>query len=439
MPPYKPGYTIKVPPSTTGNGKPSDVPAPLWTAILAAAKKSGVTPQVLAGIWRTESGSTYPNAAVNSSGYGGLFGTTNWNASTQAQADLAAQVLRDNIRQTGNLHDALLAYSGGAYATVPGVTVPRTRAQAVSDAAAAAAAKQASPGYVQATTNLSVTKSEALAAAKATAHVTDPWVTVVKDKAGNVTGFGEATGESAPPNVLTIGGAPATKSDYQLAWSNTYATDYTAFTGQTATAAVQAQILESGVSNYTMMQQLANQPGFTSSPIYKNQGAGIADQVKQTLGKPAPASFVKEAIVNSWDSTQIAANLKKLPGYQQGPVFQQAYDQAKTTYSDIYGTAPNPGHDDWLKNAVVNGWSQDEIAQRLRADPAYTASPEFASKAYTLLSSLGLPTTAPAPLPPLPKPTPTSAAPPVMQGAAAGTTIGEPPAPTPASQAARAA
>ena len=41
----------------------------------AEAIAAGVPADVLTGIWRIESGSSYPNPYVNSIGYGGLFGT----------------------------------------------------------------------------------------------------------------------------------------------------------------------------------------------------------------------------------------------------------------------------------------------------------------------------------------------------------------------------
>ena len=97
------------------------LPPELSSAIQSAAARYGVPAKTLAGIWRIESGSTYPNPAVNSSGYGGLFGTTKWNASTQEQADYAAQTLRHLLDQhNGNMAAALSAYSGGGYTSVPG-------------------------------------------------------------------------------------------------------------------------------------------------------------------------------------------------------------------------------------------------------------------------------------------------------------------------------
>ena len=101
-------------------------PPALANAIANAAKQYGVPADVLTGIWREESGSTYPNPAVNSAGYGGLFGTTNWNAPTQAQADTAASILATGYQKSGgNTAEALSYYNSGklvgGYTSVPGV------------------------------------------------------------------------------------------------------------------------------------------------------------------------------------------------------------------------------------------------------------------------------------------------------------------------------
>lgn len=97
-------------------------PQDLADAIASASQRYGVPADVLTGIWRVESGSSYPNPYVNSIGYGGLFGTKLWAGSTQAQADLSASILAKLIKQTGSLPAALSKYSGGGYTSVPGQT-----------------------------------------------------------------------------------------------------------------------------------------------------------------------------------------------------------------------------------------------------------------------------------------------------------------------------
>lgn len=111
-------------------------PAPVSSAIENASKTTGVPADVLAGIFRIEAGGRYPNPYVNTSGYGGLFGTPNtvaqgapFNnfdlvATAEQQATLAASILAQNIRAHGSLAGGLSAYSGGSYTTVPGQTTP---------------------------------------------------------------------------------------------------------------------------------------------------------------------------------------------------------------------------------------------------------------------------------------------------------------------------
>lgn len=114
-------------PSSTASKTPKQtIPQPLAQAIYSSALKYGVSADYLTGIWRIESGSTYPNPAVNSSGYGGLFGTRNWNATTQAQADTAASVLAAGLKASGGNYPGALHYystgkvsGSGGYTSVP--------------------------------------------------------------------------------------------------------------------------------------------------------------------------------------------------------------------------------------------------------------------------------------------------------------------------------
>jgi hypothetical protein len=101
---------------------PNTVPAELQNAINNSAQAYNIPSSWLVAIWRRESNSTYPNPYVNSHGYGGLFGTKNWDASTQNQADEAASVLTNAIRaKKGNISLALSSYSGGGYSSLAGI------------------------------------------------------------------------------------------------------------------------------------------------------------------------------------------------------------------------------------------------------------------------------------------------------------------------------
>lgn len=110
------------------------VPQPLEQAIQNASNRFGVPQDLLEGIWRVESGSSFPNPYANGLGYGGEFGTKITapfgSASdvrrvaeppVQQQANTSASILANLLRSKGgNVAEALSAYSGGGYTQVPG-------------------------------------------------------------------------------------------------------------------------------------------------------------------------------------------------------------------------------------------------------------------------------------------------------------------------------
>ena len=99
----------------SGTTRPSDVPEALWQAMIKAGNRYNVPPLILAAVWRGESASTFPNPAVNPEGYGGLFGTTDWSGSTQAQANLAASIFHNALVNTkGNILEANSIYATGS-------------------------------------------------------------------------------------------------------------------------------------------------------------------------------------------------------------------------------------------------------------------------------------------------------------------------------------
>lgn len=116
------------------------IPPDLVQAISSASIKYGVPPDLLVGIWRKESNSSYPNNYANGLGYGGLFGTQVVPAfgpasevravptpSVQQQADTAASILRTGLlRSAGATGPALSYYNSGklsgGYTSVPGQT-----------------------------------------------------------------------------------------------------------------------------------------------------------------------------------------------------------------------------------------------------------------------------------------------------------------------------
>lgn len=98
---------------------------------MSAAGTYHVPHDLLEGIWRVESASTFPNPYENSEGYGGDFGTKDIYGPTQEQANLSASILASDIKMAGgSIAGGLSYYSGGGgkippkagYDQVPGET-----------------------------------------------------------------------------------------------------------------------------------------------------------------------------------------------------------------------------------------------------------------------------------------------------------------------------
>lgn len=87
-------------------------PPELQTAIHNASQTYGVPENILIAVWQKEAGGQFPNPYVNSSGYGGLFGTKDWNDTTQNQANEAAATLSYWYGVTGSWSGALTKYGG---------------------------------------------------------------------------------------------------------------------------------------------------------------------------------------------------------------------------------------------------------------------------------------------------------------------------------------
>lgn len=317
-------------------------------------------------------------------------------------------------------------YTGGAYKAY---YHPETPAEKAADTAATTAAKAANPAVAEATTAaataVATTKAndpayiqaqadeaEALALAKiqgkvavqtqtaiakATVHATDSasWVTVNKDGT-----FGQAFGAKPPANVLLIGGQPATKADYQQAWTYNYDQVYQSYTGKSATPRQQADILRRGMSIYTLRDELSKRPTFVSAPIYKSTAAGIKAAAKLALGTAPPPDFVRKAIAQDWDADTITANIRALPAYKKGPEFKANVAAVRASYTKIYGTPQKSGGgtvgdggaavNGWIQNSALKGWTTDQVEQKLRADPNYKYSPEYQTKALNFLDAMGL-------------------------------------------------
>lgn len=115
-------------------GSDTQPPGALAQAILAESSRTGIPPDLFAGIWRRETNRTFPNPWENGLGYGGEFGTrmsAAWGPTSavrrvvepplQQQADTSGDILAAQLRaHGGDIAGALSSYSGGGYTQVPG-------------------------------------------------------------------------------------------------------------------------------------------------------------------------------------------------------------------------------------------------------------------------------------------------------------------------------
>lgn len=233
-------------------------------------------------------------------------------------------------------------------------------------------------------------------AAKAQAHTEDPWVVIEKDKNGAVAGIRYQSGFNPPKATkrsepLLLAGQPATKNDLTAIWSSHYENVYEQFggSGKAPTSADVVNTVQSGLSPYALQAKLATQPGFVNSPAYKAAAPGLIATAKLSLGKNPNPSFIAKAIGENWDQATFTANLRKLPEYTKGPEYQGAVSGMNQVYQQIYGQ-PGAQVAGQVHTAALNGWTQDQFAGYLRAQPQYKTSVEYQGHVVSFLDSMGL-------------------------------------------------
>lgn len=266
------------------------------------------------------------------------------------------------------------------------LTPTETAAASTYQSTVTATTQAGSTGYLTA----EAARAAALAGAKATAHIgAEAWVTVLKNKRGQVTGFGQSTGFTAPANAVMYAGQPLTHNLLSQFWNSTYQNDFEQYTGRQPTAAEVLNIIESGKTPYALRSEWAQQPGFVNSPVYKASGPGLALASKQILGAPAPKPLIAQAIAQNWDTNTFEAHLRTLPSYQQGPEFQQNHGQLLGVYKSIYG-APDQTAAESIKQHALNGWTGTTFGTYLRQQPQYKTSPEYRESVLNFLDGMGL-------------------------------------------------
>lgn len=201
---------------------------------------------------------------------------------------------------------------------------------------------------------------------------------------------GKFTTTLDPNKAMQYNGAPLTRSAF-LTVKDGLTSHYVSYTGGRPTDRQIITYISQNWNTYTLDLLLSHGKKFTNSPIYKqysaNLGASLADLMPK--GQKVPEDLIRQAAVNGWSADAVAAKLRKMKGYTNSKEFSGNVATLMNVHTSIMGN-PDPGAMVSIKDAALAGWNADQYAAYLRAQPAYRRSPEYQSKALTILGALGL-------------------------------------------------
>ena len=236
--------------------------------------------------------------------------------------------------------------------------------------------------------------------------LTDPWVVIKNGKL--------RFSNSLNPPKGSIG---LRRSEFMDAWEK-HNDIFEAYLGRKAKAGEVALSLKKGWSTYTLVNNLSKKPNFIKSriwkaaaPEYQSVGMDILGDAWGSIPQKAHNELIRQAIVNDWSQTTFAEKLRRRPEYLNGTEFQTNVANLRSVYEGIYGISG--GDDTRIREAALARWTPDQFAQHLRKLPGYTSSPEYQGRALAVLDALGMITGQFATLTPgapLPNPSPRASA-----------------------------
>ena len=193
-----------------------------------------------------------------------------------------------------------------------------------------------------------------------------------------------------PANAVKVFGQPLTRSQF-LSQQSQINDIYLSFTGKKATPKQVAHILTTGMSTYQVKVQLSKTKSFVGSPVWRQNAPGY-QSVWDTMYGPESKqdnAEIRYAIVNNLGGEGFAQRLRQRPDYVTSNEFKGTEATLSSVYTKIFGL-PGASGEAVVKTAALNGWNQDQFASYLRAQPQYTNSEEFQSKALNFASQLGM-------------------------------------------------
>ncbi len=178
---------------------------------------------------------------------------------------------------------------------------------------------------------------------------------------------------------------------------------YLAYAGRLPTPAEINRYLNTGTSLYQIQQELSNpsaNPNFYKSPVWLTSSPAYESVYKTVYGNdaqitPSARNQIRLAIVHRWDQTAFAQHLRDQPDYSSTSEYKGLAATYASSYQRVYGV-PQANTPDAstasqaIDQAVRKGWNTDQWDQYLRAQPAYTSSPEFKTTNINLAQRMGL-------------------------------------------------
>ena len=195
---------------------------------------------------------------------------------------------------------------------------------------------------------------------------------------------------SAPKGTLTIFGQPLSSSAFLQQYSS-ITDDYLAYTGKRPSFAAAAHVIQNGVSQFQLRQNLAQDPGFVNSPVWKQNAPGYTAVWQSVYGPSSTpdTQAIRDAIANNVGSSGFQAELRQRPDYTNSTEYKQTAAAMTNVYAQIYGQ-PTEADQPTIHAAVMNGYDANTFATYLRNQPQWKSSPEAQSLYYGLASKMGL-------------------------------------------------
>jgi hypothetical protein len=194
---------------------------------------------------------------------------------------------------------------------------------------------------------------------------------------------------SAPKDSLKIFGQPLDSQSFLQQYAQ-ITDDYLAYTNKRPTFAQAAQVIKTGTSQFQLRQQLAGDPGFVGSPVWKQNAPGYVGVWHQIYGPNAKVdqAAVKYAVANNLGAG-FADYLRQRPDYSTSNEYQQQAASLSNVFGQIYGS-PQEADKPVIDMAVKNGYDADQFAAYLRKQPQWKSSAEAQTLYYGLAQRMGL-------------------------------------------------